>query len=473
MKREKNLAKNTIIITIGKFCTQLITFLLLPLYTGVLTTEEYGIVDLLNTLTSLCLPLVTFQAEQAVFRELIDSRKNDSRKSLIISNGILSIVAQLLVFSLLFIGVSPFVKNDYKYYLYLNVIIHIILSLFMQISRGLGENKKYAFGSFLSGLVTIVLNIVLIAIFRLGAYGMLLGTILGQLISAVYFVVALDIKRYFKIRSYKKEMVRKLWKYSLPLIPDAISWWVFNASDRVIVTSILGVDQNGVLAASLKFSVILTTINSFFNISWIESVSLASKDKDFDAYSNKIINIVMRFFTAATIGMISVMPFVFPLIIKKQFVAGYGLVPISLIAALFDIFVCQVSAVFVAKKDTKTLASTSAIASLLNIAIHLLLIKTIGTYAAVTSTLVSFMFLGVIRALIINKRFFRIKLDYALVFSALPLLLFSLCAYYSRNPYLQIVATIASVFYFLTINKKLVKTIIGQLKNKLFSKKNK
>ena len=50
MSREKQLAKNTLIITVGKVCTQLISFFLLPLYTGILSTEEYGIVDLLNTL---------------------------------------------------------------------------------------------------------------------------------------------------------------------------------------------------------------------------------------------------------------------------------------------------------------------------------------------------------------------------------------------------------------------------------------
>ena len=71
MNREKSLFKNTIIITIGKICTQLITFFLLPVYTGILTTAEYGVVDLLNTLVSFCLPIVTLQLEQSIFRELI------------------------------------------------------------------------------------------------------------------------------------------------------------------------------------------------------------------------------------------------------------------------------------------------------------------------------------------------------------------------------------------------------------------
>ena len=67
MSKEKVLFKNTAIVTIGKICTQLMTFFLLPIYTAILTTEEYGVVDLLNTLVSLFIPVVTLQIEQGVF----------------------------------------------------------------------------------------------------------------------------------------------------------------------------------------------------------------------------------------------------------------------------------------------------------------------------------------------------------------------------------------------------------------------
>ena len=77
MEREKSLVKNTIILSIGNLFTKLITFFLLPLYTAILSTEEYGIVDLLNTLVSLLLPIVTFQIEQAVFRYLIENREKE------------------------------------------------------------------------------------------------------------------------------------------------------------------------------------------------------------------------------------------------------------------------------------------------------------------------------------------------------------------------------------------------------------
>ena len=74
--KEKELLKNTTIVSVGKICTQLITFFLLPLYTAILSTAEYGIVDLLNTLVGLFLPIMTLQIEQGIFRFLVERRNN-------------------------------------------------------------------------------------------------------------------------------------------------------------------------------------------------------------------------------------------------------------------------------------------------------------------------------------------------------------------------------------------------------------
>ena len=68
MNKKKNLMKNTIIIFIGKLCTQLISFFLLPLYTSCLTTSDYGIVDLITTYITLLVPLLTMELEMSICR---------------------------------------------------------------------------------------------------------------------------------------------------------------------------------------------------------------------------------------------------------------------------------------------------------------------------------------------------------------------------------------------------------------------
>ncbi len=467
MSREKNLAKNTIIITIGKICTQLITFFLLPLYTGILSTEEYGTVDLLNTLVSLLLPIVTFQVEQALFRELIEVRDNEESKKKIISSGVITVIFQCIIYLIIFALISPFINNNYKFFLATNVIAYIFLSLFQQIARGLGDNKRYAIGSFISALFTILFNVLFLVVIKLGAYGMLLGTMSGQLIASLYLFISLKLYSYIKVNEYKKDIIKKLWKYSIPLIPNAISWWIFNASDRVIATMFLGVDQNGILAASLKFSSVFITFYNIFNMSWTESISVAINDEDVDDYFNKMFNIILNLFTAMSIGMISCMPFVFPIMINEKFGSGYGLVPISIIASLFNVVVGLLSVIYVAKKNTKAIANTSIVSAIINIVVHLSLIKFVGLYAAVISTFASFFIMSIYRLIDINKKYFKIKINKFLIIKTIITLIIVIPLYYINNIYLNIISLIIAIIFAWNINKKSIDIIFSFMKKKL------
>ena len=467
MNREKNLFKNTIIITIGKLSTQLITFFLLPLYTGILSTSEYGIVDFLNTLVSLSLPLITFQVEQAVFRELIEKRNDEKEKRIIISSGLYTIVINVLIFTLLFVLIAPFVKNDYKYFLLGNVIINIFLSLFLQISRGLGENKKYAIGSFISALSTIIFNILFVAIFKFGAYGMLLGTFIGQLIASIYIFFNLKLIKYINFRSHKKVVIKKLLNYSIPLIPNAISWWIFNASDRVIVTGLLGTEKNGILAASLKFSAVYANLYGFFNMSWTESISMAINDCDIEKFFNKMFNIVMRLFISIAIGIIAVMPFAYPLLINEKFSEGYYLVPISIIASIFNVVVGLISVIYVGNKNTKAIANTSIVSAIINIIIHLSLIRFLGLYAAVISTFSSFFIMSIYRIHDINKKYIKIKIDKRIIIYSIIVLAIVLYSYYNNVLAYKIISLGLSIVFALLINMNSIKTIFEMLKKKI------
>ena len=95
--------------------------------------------------------------------------------------------------------------------------------------------------------------------------------------------------------------------------------------------------------------------------------------------------------------MIACMLFVFPILVNVKYQTGYGLVPISIMATLFNVVVGLVSVVYVAKKNTKAIAQTSVMAALINISVHLLLIKHLGLYAAVLSSLIAFLSMSFLR----------------------------------------------------------------------------
>lgn len=467
MKREKELVKNTAIITIGKVCTQLITFFLLPLYTTILSTEEYGVVDLLNTLVSLFIPIVTFQIEQAVFRYLVDNRNNEEQKSKIISTVVISVFIQMVVYIVIFAIISPFVHNQYKYFLATNVIACIISSIMLQISRGLGDNKKYAIGSFLTAFITIIFNILFLVVFKFGAYGMLMATLLGNLVCGAYIFITKHVHKYLHRKDFESKLLKELWKYSCPLIPNAISWWVFNSSDRVIVSWILGVSMNGILAAANKFSGVVVTIYNIFNMTWTESAALHINDNDKEKFFNNTINTMLKFFSCICFGIIVCMPFVFPYIINEKFGEAYYQIPILIIASLFNIVIGLLSVVYIAKKDTKSVAKTSVFSALINIIISLCLIKFIGLYATSIATLVAYLSMAINRYFDVRKKYMKIEIDKKLIIMSIIIIIFICTTYYINNLYLNIVALIFIIIYSYKMNIKSVSLIKDMVINRL------
>lgn len=469
MSREKSLVKNTIIITIGKVSTQLITFLLLPIYTALLSTEEFGIVDLLNTIVSLCLPIVTFQIEQALFRTLIDNRENELKIKNTITTTIITVIIQSIIYLLIFCIVAPFINNNYKYFLATNVIACIFSSIMLQISRGLGDNKKYAIGSFLTALVTVLLNVLFIVFFKWGAYGMLAASLIGNIVCSIYICINKKIYQYIDINLYSKKLLKKLWKYSFPLIPNSISWWIFNSSDRIIVSSVLGIAQNGILSAAYKFSSVYITLYGIFNMTWTESASLHINDKDNGEFFSKIINTTLKLFTAICFGIIACMPFIFPIMINEKFGSAYNQIPILMLSSLFNVVVGLLSVIYIAKKDTKAVAKTSIFAAIINLIVNLGLIKFIGLYAASISTLAAYFIMSIYRLHDV-KKYITIKLDKKFILSSAIMIVILFVSYYINNLYLNIAIVLITVLYAWLVNKNSINSIIDMVKAKFLKK---
>lgn len=468
--RSKRLIKNTVIISIGKICTSVITFLLLPLYTTILSTEEYGIVELLNTLMSLLLPIIGLQLEQGAFRELLENRKNNQAKRKIISTGFFATLIQCISSIPIFIIISPLIHNDYLFFLLINVFAYIIVNFLQQVARGLDKINEYTIGSFINAITTIIFNVILLIVFKLDVYGMLLGTFCGFIVTLIYYFYSLHFFSYARLKLLQKSTLKTLLRYSLPLIPNTIAWWIFSASDRVIVSTILGLDANGILAAAIKFSSIITTIYNIFHISWTESISLTIREKDARNYFNQVFNTILKIFTALGFNVIALTPFVFPILINSNFNEACYLIPISVIASIFNIISGLISAIYIAERNTRSIARTSIFSATINIVVHLLLIHWIGLYAAAASTLITYITLSAYRIIDARKKYFKIEFDKKFVKLAFITAIFILVSYYSNNLFINACSIIITIMFSITTNKSSLTFIKNIIKQKLFKK---
>ena len=471
MGRGKQLLKNTAIVTVGKISTQLVTFLLLPVYTAILSTTEYGVVDLLNTLVSLLLPIVTFQVEQALFRKLIEIREDEEQKGVVITTTIISVTIQCIVYLMIFLLISTFINNEYKYFLATNVIASIFSSLMLQMTRGLGDNTTYAIGSFITTLSTIILNILFIVVFRFGAYGMLTATMLANIVCVIYITIRKKIYKYIIPSQFNMNTLKKLWKYSFPLIPNALSWWIFTASDRIIVSAMLSVGANGILSVAHKFPNVYISFYNILNITWTETAALHINDEDSEKFFSNIINIIIKIFSSLAIGIIACLPFVFNIIINQKFAEAYLYVPILMFASICNVVIGAISVVYVAKKDTKAIASTSIVSAIINIITHLGLIKFIGLYAAPVSTAIAYFSMMIYRFIHVRK-YITIKLEKGLILKITIVMALAIIAYYIRNIYFNIFTLVIVIIFVYLLNKSFAKMILDMVKSKFVGGKN-
>lgn len=461
--KEKELLKNTTIVSVGKICTQLITFFLLPLYTAILSTAEYGIVDLLNTLVGLFLPIMTLQIEQGIFRFLVERRGNREEQNKLISTSLLIVAGQVLLFGVTFFVFSLFIQNEYKYFLALNLLANVCSSILLQITRGLGDNLKYAKGSFISAVTTVSLNVLFVVYFKWAAYGMLFATFLGHMTCAMYVLLTKKIYKYVNFKLFDKNLAISVLKYSFPLIPNMISWWVINASNRTIITAFLGLDFNGIFSTATKFSSLISTLYSVFNLAWTESASLYIDSEDASNFFSNIFDIIIRLFGSICLCVIVFMPFVFGIMINVKFAASYYQIPILMVGSLFNIFVSFLGSIYVAKKITAEIAKTSIIAAIINISINIIFIRFIGLYSASIATAVSYIAMFIYR-FIDSKKYVTLILSKSLISTVAVSYVLSIVVYYINITTLNIIWAVIMIVVMISINKKTIFFLLDFLK---------
>lgn len=466
MSRESELTKNTVILTFGKICTQFISFLLLPLYTVLLLPSEYGAVDLVNTYTSLLVPIFNWQFENGMFRFMLDVRNNKPEQKKIFSTIALTNALQIVIYLCAYLCISPYLKLEFKQFLAIDVVVNIVLNTMLQFPRGLGKNTQYAIGSCVSASFTVVLNVIFIAIMRFGACGLFMSSIIAKIITAIYLIIATKAWEYFSILSFDRTYFKSICKYSFPLVPNQLTWWVVGASDRTIISQFLGVAANGLYSIAHKFSTIYITFYNLFNMSWTESVSLHFNDSDRDDYLTGVINSMFNLFGCACLMIISVMPFVFPYIIDGKYAESYYQIPVLLIAVLFQVIVGLYSVIYVALKKSVEIAKTSFYAAFINIGFNVITIKYIGLYAASFSSLLAYLAMACYRYFDV-KRYVDIKLKSKNVLMLIAVMFVTVYAYYSQNIWMQLVAFLVSGGVSIIVNFDILKATIEMITKKV------
>lgn len=403
MNREKALAKNTIILAIGNVLPKAVSFVTLPILTACLTKAEYGTYDLVNTLVSLFLPLVTLQIQSAAFRFLIEKRNDEDEQKIIISNIVIftsavSAVALIVLFFCLFkYNVST------RLLICAYFLIDILISTARQIIRGLGKNRIYSTSAVINSVFNFLFIVFFVKLLSGGLDGAIASLALALLISQVFILCKIHLFDYVDFKLFDKKALFSLLKYSWPMVPNSLSVWAMRLSDRLVITGFLGIEANAVYSVANKLPILFSVVQNTFTLAWQENASIASKDDDTEKYYSNMFDIVYSVFFAMMSVLMASSPVLFPLLIKGDYDEAYYQLPILYIAIFFNSLSSYLGGIYVAKMETKKVGITTIIAAFCNLAIDFVLVNLIGIYAGSISTLVSYIILTVYRMIDIQK----------------------------------------------------------------------
>lgn len=393
--RSKYLIKNTIIFTIGNLGSKLISFLLIPLYTNVLTTSQYGVVDLISTICTVLVPLITLNICEAVMRFCLDS---DANKEAITKIGTI-IFAVAMVVGILIIpacGMYPPI-SDYAVYVYFYVVTLAASQLYLCVLRGNEQLLQYSLGNILQTLFIAIFNIVFLLFMQTGTKGYLLAYILANLLVALYAFIVGNCYKSLRVPNIEKSQVIAMVKYSVVLIPNSFMWWIINASDRVMVTILISASANGIYAISYKIPTLVSTLTSIFNQAWSYSAIREEGAKDEAEYNNKVFKMLTGGVMLVGIGILAFIKPFLKIYVTEDYYEAWKYVPFLVVGSIYLTLGTFMATSYTVHKDSFGYLFSATFGAGFKIILNLLLIPMISVYGAAVATCVSYIAVFVFR----------------------------------------------------------------------------
>ena len=469
MSRESNLVKNTFILSIGTFLPKLTALISMPIITGHLTKAEYGTYDLLSTLVSLLLPIVTLQIHSAAFRFLIDCRNDDNSKNQIISSMFFFVIP-ITVLSLTIVYFCLYHINiQTRVLIVLFLFADIMIITVQQIVRGLSHNLLYSLSSVIQSICNMLLIIFTVAYNGLGLNGVLVSFILATTTGIIVLFFGSGIYKCISLSNFSFDLLKNLLRYSWPMIPNTLSNWILSVSDRMILTFFMGIEAVAVYGVANKIPLLFSVIQGTFIFAWQENASLALKDQDVDKYYSDMFDSIFSILSGIMSILIGITPILFMFLIKGDYADSYPHMPILFMAMFASALSAFLGGIYVAHKRTKSVGLTTILAAITNLAIDLMFIKTIGIYAASISTLLSYSFLSIFRMIDI-KTFQQIKYNHRKNCICV-LVLIIMCVFCWINKLtLNIINTFIGFTFSFYVNKSIIFALFKGLKKKFLIK---
>jgi O-antigen/teichoic acid export membrane protein len=323
--------------------------------------------------------------------------------------------------------------------------------------------KLFAFQGILNTALVIGFNLVFLLVFDMGVTGYLLSVVISDFLTAIFLFVYARLSRDLAAGRFSFSLMRDMIKYSVPMIPTTIFWWITNVSDRYFVTWLCGDDASGLYSAAYKIPTLLTLLCTVFYEAWQFSAVKDAEEKTQSKFFGSVFSYYSSLMFMAGAGVVLFCRVFVSLLFADQYSEAWVYIPVLTAAAVFSALTTFMGSVYLVKKRTGLSFLTSMIGAVANLVLNFLMIPYWGAQGAAIATVISYIAVFVIRAVSVQK-YVRFFVNY-LRLAVNSILLAVMCVITVLEVQNWWVLSAATMLIMLAVNAKtLIKSLAGAVK---------
>lgn len=450
MKKYWELIKNTGLFALASMASKLIAFFFLPLYTYYLTTEEYAVIDLAHVMQALLWPILSVSIAEALLRFALD-RKNDIEE--VLSTALAIVFPGIILFVIVYPNIT--VGNaidEYKIQFVLYYIFVSLNSLLGVFARTVDKVKLIVINSTVSCFAIAALNVLFLTVMRMHATGYFAAMIIGNIISVVSYIVCTKIYKYISFAKINKHLCKEMVAFSIPLIPNAVFWWVNSSLDKIYLTAMTTLAEVGLYSAAGKIPSLLNTVTSIFQQAWsISAIKEIDQDDKGEFFTN-IFRVYTLLIGGCTLGLVIIAQPLGLFLLSNEFYTAWKIVPVLVMAFYYASLNIYYGSVFTAKKKTNVIFFTTGLGAIVNIILNYVMILCWGAIGAAVATCLSNLVVWCCRANFVRK---MIKLNSAIIEEIMCQVLIG-CAVINAITINNYWISVILIVFFVLLNKRTI-----------------
>lgn len=457
--------KSSGVFLIGSVLSRLISFFMLPLYTGYINPDDYGYYDLSTTYIAVLTMGLFLNVWTSVMRFMYDEKNKQAKYSVILSGWTIFGVSTI-AYGMIGVGVAIWGNYRYIFWVFLYGLVTNIVNMYGYIVRGIGKYKQYAISGLICTVVLASVNIFMLVYLRWDFSCLYIAYAIGCLFQIVYMEHQAKLLKNIRFSLFNAGLTKKMFRYTLPLCLHSITYWLLINFNKLMINNIMGDAANGIYAVGAKFGAIITLATTCFTYAWQDlSFSHTSENGNDGKFYSRANDLYTRFLGSSTAVIIPACYLVFPFMVDPSYADAKGTIPLFLLVGIICGLSQFIANTFFAIKDTKTVFISTVAACVCNVLLSYPLIRLWGLNGANTAMFISFLVNIVIQNVIL-KRKVGFRTDLKMLAMLVLWIGLSTAVFVFGNPWMNGVCFLASAVLMLFMFRDTIAVMLRGLKKK-------